>query len=126
LQPFTAYRTGDTEIDAGEYQRRHPGFAATLAIDAVPLDALVEERTVLKVESKEPLVLTASGTRVNFEEIVWSVRLDNLRKHMAAWPTAIKLDVDGTGVAILRGAPAPTYAHDPRGTAGTAARRRGT
>ena len=77
--------------------------------DATGLSALhlhdVTPGAALHTESKESLVLTASGTRVMFEEIVWSVRLDDLCKHMAAWPTAIKLDVDGTEVTILRGAP---------------------
>jgi FkbM family methyltransferase len=64
LRPFTAYRTGDIEHDAVEYQRRHPGFVATLAVDGVPLDTLLEERTVLKVdvEGAEEAVLR-SGQR---------------------------------------------------------------
>lgn len=50
LVPFAAYRTGDIAVDAAEYRLRHRGFAATLDVKAVPLDALVDRRSVVKVD----------------------------------------------------------------------------
>jgi FkbM family methyltransferase len=59
LAPFSAYRTGDVAVDAAAYRRSHPEFAGTLTVDAVPLDALLDVRSVVKidVEGAEEAVL---------------------------------------------------------------------
>jgi FkbM family methyltransferase len=64
LEPFVSYRTGDVVVDAADYRRRHPAFAATLAVDAVTLDSLLGTRSVVKVdvEGAEEAVLR-SGRR---------------------------------------------------------------
>lgn len=59
----------------------------------------------LHTESRTPRDMTANGTPVVFGEMVWSVRLDDLCERLGVWPDAIKIDVDGTEPAVLRGAP---------------------
>jgi FkbM family methyltransferase len=63
LVPFSSYQTGDIVRDAAEYRRRHPGFVASVEVEAVPLDALVDVRSVVKidVEGAEEAVLRSGG-----------------------------------------------------------------
>jgi len=60
----THYQTGDLTIEATRYRARHPRFVPTLEVDAVPLDALVDRPSVVKidVEGAEASVLR-SGER---------------------------------------------------------------
>ena len=58
----------------------------------------------LHTESRTPRDTTANGTPVVFGEMVWSIRLDDLCERLGLWPDAIKIDVDGTEPAVLRGA----------------------
>jgi FkbM family methyltransferase len=64
LVPFAAYQTGDIVRDAAAYRRAHPGFVPEVEVDAVPLDALIGVRSVVKidVEGAEEAVLR-SGAR---------------------------------------------------------------
>ncbi len=64
LAPIHEYRTGDIAIDADAYRREHPDFVGTVTVDATPLDALIDVRSVVKidVEGAEEAVLR-SGRR---------------------------------------------------------------
>jgi FkbM family methyltransferase len=64
LVPFTTYQTGDIVRDVDAYRRTHPGFVPAVEVDAVPLDALIGVRSVVKidVEGAEEAVLR-SGAR---------------------------------------------------------------
>jgi FkbM family methyltransferase len=64
LVPLSTFQTGDVVWRSEDYQRRHPGFAATLDVESVPLDDLVSGPSVVKidVEGAEAAVLR-SGER---------------------------------------------------------------
>jgi len=50
LVPFAEYRTGDVHVAASAYRARHRDFAAVLTVDARPLDAVLQVRSVVKVD----------------------------------------------------------------------------
>jgi FkbM family methyltransferase len=85
LIPFDAYRTGDVTVDAEEYRRRHPRFTDTLTVDAVPLDALLDRRSVVKVdvEGAEEAVLR-SGRRALGKGLVDVMVVEVQRETLAA------------------------------------------
>lgn len=58
----------------------------------------------LHTASTRRLDRTALGQRVIAREHVWGLTLDDLCSMTDRWPTAIKIDVDGTERAVLMGA----------------------
>jgi len=58
----------------------------------------------LHTASGRALERTALGQRVIFSERVWGVSLDDLCAMAGQWPSAVKIDVDGTEADVLRGA----------------------
>jgi FkbM family methyltransferase len=71
LVPFDAYQTGDIVRDAGQYQRRHPGFVPTVEVEAVELETLLGARSVLKidVEGAEEAVLRSGESAFRKERV---------------------------------------------------------
>jgi FkbM family methyltransferase len=63
LVPPARYQAGDV-VEIAAYRARHPDFVPTLHVEAVPLDALLDARSVVKidVEGAETPVLR-SGER---------------------------------------------------------------
>ncbi|HJN46890.1 MAG: FkbM family methyltransferase [Vicinamibacterales bacterium] len=58
----------------------------------------------LHTESAEPLTTTESGRKVLWAEGTWRMRLDEFCAETGAWPTALKIDVDGGEGRVLTGA----------------------